>query len=303
MAAPEPVGEPGSLIERLRQAADGASIVLGLDMPLGLPRAFVAAHGGNLPASFLEFLRTMAPDAPWYRVCAELDEISAARPFYPLRGAAGMSRSSHARALGLEDFRALSRLCDRATPERPAGAPLFWTLGPNQTGKAALAGWRDLVIPAMHAAQPPRLWPFEGDLSALAAPGQVVMAETYPAEAARHLGVRMAGSKQRQVDRAAAAPALTAALERGGARPAPELLAAIGEGFSNRHGADDGFDSLLGVLCVMGVMDGRRAGGLPAALADDPWIRRWEGWVLGQTAVPLQKQSVEGGLRELTPSV
>ncbi|HEX3990744.1 MAG TPA: hypothetical protein VHX39_06200, partial [Acetobacteraceae bacterium] len=41
-------------------------------------------------------------------------------------------------------------------------------------------------------------------------------------------------------------------------------------------------DSVLGVLCVLNV----RAGNRPDAAPDDLWIRRWEGWVLGQTAMP-----------------
>ena len=28
------------------------------------------------------------------------------------------------------------------------------------------------------------------------------------------------------------------------------------------------------------------AGNRPDTAPDDPWIRRWEGWVLGQTALP-----------------
>ena len=46
--------------------------------------------------------------------------------------------------------------------------------------------------------------------------------------------------------------------------------------------AEDRFDSLLGLLCVVGVLSGARADFVP----DDPWVRHWEGWVLGQDAVP-----------------
>ena len=85
----------------------------------------------------------------------------------------------------------LSRWCDRATAERPAGAPLFWTLGANQSGKAAITAWRDWIVPALGAHgrnpgrrnRPIRLWPFEGGLHALLAPGVAVLAEVYPAEA------------------------------------------------------------------------------------------------------------------------
>jgi phosphatidate cytidylyltransferase len=45
----------------------------------------------------------------------------------------------------------------------------------------------------------------------------------------------------------------------------------------------DRFDSLLGLLCVLTVLAGERPDTVPA----DPWITRWEGWVLGQTALPV----------------
>jgi hypothetical protein len=35
---------------------------------------------------------------------------------------------------------------------------------------------------------------------------------------------------------------------------------------------------VLGLLCVLNVLAGRRPDGVPG----DPWVRRWEGWVLGQ---------------------
>ena len=39
---------------------------------------------------------------------------------------------------------------------------------------------------------------------------------------------------------------------------------------------------VIGLLGLIGVLDGVR----PDFVPDDPWIRRWEGWVLGQTALP-----------------
>jgi len=67
---------------------------------------------------------------------------------------------------------------------------VFWTLGGKQVGRAAIIGWRDLLVPAL---QDPsidlRLWPFDGDLVDLIAPGAMVVAETYPAEACVHLGM------------------------------------------------------------------------------------------------------------------
>ena len=57
---------------------------------------------------------------------------------------------------------------------------------------------------------------------------------------------------------------------------------AILDGFGADANGEDRFDSVLGVLCVLNVLAGNRPDTAPA----DPWIERWEGWVLGQTAMP-----------------
>jgi hypothetical protein len=279
LTAPEPVGDPGTLPERLLHAAGGGPVVLGADLPVGLPRAYAAVRP---EADFLEFLRGIAAMPDFFRVCATLEDIRADRPFYPARGVAGMTRLSHALALGLADAASLSRTCDRATAERPAGAPLFWTLGANQSGKAAISAWQTLILPLMSTGRL-RLWPFEGPLISLLAPGSVALAETYPAEALRHLDLRLRGSKRRQADRAALADGLLAATERLGAMPNTGMLRAVQGGFGADAAGEDRFDSVLGVLAVLNVLAGHR----PDTAPDDPWIRKWEGWVLGQTALPL----------------
>jgi hypothetical protein len=262
-----------------RMMAEGAPVVLGLDLPLGLPRAYAS---GRRESGFLPFLRGLAATPDFFEVAAGLEDVSVRRPFYPARGAKGMTRAAHAAALGLAGPGGLSRLCDLATPERPAGAPLFWTLGANQTGKAAISAWRDWLSPALSAGAPYRFWPFEGGLRDLLGPGRAVLAETYPAEAMRHLGVRLAGSKRVPEARRAAAPALRLAMERLRATPEPALERALHQGFGTDAPAEDRFDSLLGLLCVVRVLAGAR----PDFVPEDPWVRHWEGWVLGQAAVP-----------------
>jgi len=271
------VGDPAALTASL--LAGGGPLVLGLDLPLGLPRAAAALRP---EADFSAFLRRLPALPDFVRVNEGLETVSPDRPFYPARGLRGMTRAAHAAALGYAGPADLSRLCDRATAERPAGAPLFWTLGANQTGKAAIAAWRDWLAPALAAGAPLRLWPFEGGLHGLMAPGLAVLAETYPAEAMRQLGIRLPGSKRDRVARHAAAPALRAAMERLTVEPSPALAAAIGEGFGADAAGEDRLDSLFGLLCVIAVLDGAR----PDFVPDDPWVRRWEGWVLGQTALP-----------------
>jgi hypothetical protein len=281
----EPVGDVSTLLARLRAHSGGAPVALGVDFPIGLPRAYVALHLGTgcaapPPTGFPGFLRRLADRPGFLSVCGTLGEVGPARPFYPMRGVRGMTRLSHAQALGLDSAAGLSRACDVATPHRPAGAPLFWTLGANQTGKAAIAAWRDLLLPALAGPQPPALWPFDGALLPLLAGGGVVVAETYPAEAMRQLGLRMGGSKRRHADRMALAPALRLSMAKLSARPDPALNHLMAQGFGSDAAGEDRLDCVLGLLCVLQVLVGGRSDAAP----DDPWIRRWEGWVLGQAA-------------------
>lgn len=276
--APEPVGPVNTLFVRLLDGVD--TVALGVDLPLGLPRAFAARHCQQ--DGFVGLLRDLAHQPAFFEVCAELSELSPARPFYPMRGTKGMTRASHAAALGLASPDELSRACDRATAERPAGCPLFWTLGANQTGKAAIAAWRDMLLPAIVRGDQLRFWPFEGDfLKLLAQPG-IVIAETYPAEALRQLGLRLPGSKRRQADRVALAASLFAVLHRLAVTPTDDLRQSISDGFGADAAGEDRLDCVLGVLAVINVLAGHRPDGVPA----DPWLRRWEGWVLGQISHP-----------------
>ena len=278
VGAPDRVGDAGTLLDRLSAWAGGGPVALGVDFPIGLPRAYAARLGAL--ADFPSFLASLTGRPEFFQVAARIAEVSLGRPFYPARGLAGMTRAAHAAARGLDGPASLGRACDRATARRPAGAPIFWTLGANQTGKAALHAWSTLLLPASRHSL--CLWPFSGDFRALLAPGRVVVAETYPAEALRQLGLQPPASKRRQVDRAALAPHLVLCLDRLAVRPSPALAAAIADGFGADAAGEDRFDSLLGALNVIAVVDGHR----PDTAPDDPWIRRWEGWVLGQTDLP-----------------
>jgi hypothetical protein len=275
--APRLVGEPAALIPALLE--EGAPVALGLDLPLGVPRAWAA---GRAEADFPSLLRGLADDPGFFEVGRTLADVSPARPFYPQRGVKGMTRLDHARALGLAAATDLSRHCDRATALRPAGAPVFWTLGANQSGKAAISAWRDWLAPALAAGAPLALWPYAGPLHGLLAPGRVAIAEVYPAEALRQLGLRLAGSKRAAAPRIALAGALRAVMERLRVEPSPALAGMIGAGFGADAAGEDRLDCVLGLLNLIAVLDGAR----PDFVPDDPCIRRWEGWVLGQTALP-----------------
>lgn len=277
MEAPVPVGEPARLAAAL--LAEGVPAVLGLDLPLGVPRGFAA---GRPEAGFVEFLAGRAGDTRFFTVNPGLDGVGPDAPFYPARGVKGMTRAAHAAALGLDGPAALNRWCDRATPTRPAGAPVFWTLGANQSGKAAIAAWRDWLAPALVAGAPLDLWPFAGPLHGLLRPGRLALAEVYPAEALRQLSLRLYGSKRAEAPRRVLAEPLLARMQALRVTPTPAALTVIRAGFGADASGEDRLDCTLGLLCLIAVLDGVR----PDTIPSDYMVRRWEGWVLGQ-ALPL----------------
>ena len=283
--APVPVGDAATLLARLRAEAAGAAVAFGGDFPLGLPRAYAALAG---IADFAGWLRGLTGDEAFFSVCDRLEDVCVERPFYPRarsEGAAPMKM--HMARLGLEqdqfrrvvDHRVQARNADGTSRGRPAGAPLFWTLGPNQCGKGALDAWKTCLLPAFRAGLDLALWPYDGGFRELLRRGRIVAAETYPAEAMFQLRLKLSGSKLNQGARRALASALFERMRGLDAVPTSALAATIVDGFGDRPDGEDRMDSLLGLLCVIRVCDGASDG-----VPDDPAIRSVEGWVLGQDA-------------------
>jgi hypothetical protein len=75
---------------------------------------------------------------------------------------------------------------------------------------------------------------------------------------------------------------LLQAMARLGVQPDEVMARTALDGFGADAAGEDRFDCVLGVLCVLNVLAGHR----PDTAPNDPWILRWEGWVLGQTALP-----------------
>jgi hypothetical protein len=277
MEAPRPAPNLAALAESLRR--EGAPAVLGLDLPLGVPRLYAAQRP---EPGFVEFLRGRAGDPRFFTVNATLETIGLEAPFYPMRGLKGMTRASHAAALGLPGADALHRWCDSATATRPAGAPPFWTLGANQSGKAGLSAWREWLAPALAEDAPLDLWPFAGQLHGLLRAGRLTVAEVYPAEALRQLGLRLRGSKRDRTARLTLAEPLREVMARLRVIPSAALTAAIADGFGADAAGEDRLDCTLGLLALIAVLDGHRADFIP----EDAAVRSWEGWVLGQHELP-----------------
>ena len=283
--APEPVGDAQTLLTRLLEAAgDGGPVFVGFDFPIGLPAAYAErAAIDDFLAMFPRFGE--GEWAQFYDVATHSGEIALRRPFYPARP--GGTRRAHLIAgLGLSSVDELLRVCDRAHVGRHAAAPIFWTLGAQQVGKGAIAGWREVLAPALRAADlDVAIWPFSGRLRDLFRPGRVVVAETYPAECYAHLGVDLRrgasngrSGKRWAPSRAANTGALLTWARAAGIVLSPPLIAALEDGFGTGASGEDQFDAIVGLLGMLNVVLGGRPPGDP----EDERIRRIEGWILGQ---------------------
>ena len=276
--APEPVGDPAALLADVRAQAGDDCVLVGFDFPIGVPARYAERAGID---SFLELLPRLG-EGRWsrfYDVAENTREIAIERPFYPRRPG-GTSQRDLCDALGVATIDELRRVCERATGDRRAASPLFWTLGAQQVGRAAISGWRDVLAPVVRdQTLDVRVWPFSGPLEALLEPGSVVVAETYPAELYDHLGVRFhTAGKRAQAARAANAAALTGWADRSGVVLESELRAALADGFGPRGDGEDAFDAVVGLLGMLNVVSKRRLPGEP----DDLRVRAVEGWMLGQ---------------------
>ncbi|WP_455874162.1 DUF429 domain-containing protein [Rhizobium yanglingense] len=289
ISAPEPVSDTATLTPRLRQRAkvDGATLV-GFDFPIGLPEAYGRAIG---LFSFREALQTFGTGsfAEWFMVAEHRSQISLHRPFYPMRPG-GTQRQHLFDALGVATGNDLLRHCERATGERGNACMIFWTLGGNQVGKAAIAGWREIIVPNLAEIA---LWPFDGGIDALANPDVTIVAETYPGDVYGQLGIprRPIWSKRQQSGRQSIGRHLIRWLA---ARPQVDGTAirkAISDGFGSDKTGEDRFDATVGLFGMLDVVDGYRDDGVP----DDKVIGQWEGWILGQAGARGRGSQRRGG--------
>ena len=270
--APEHVGNPGSLIGQLRtEAGETGCALAGFDFPIGVP-AFYAKRAGI--ANF----RTLLPNlgsGEWkdfYSVCGEANQISVHRPFYPNGRYKGRRMQELFLGHRVSSLEPLLRRCDRGGNGHKAACCLFWTLGPNQVGKAAIIGWRDVLAPALRNVS---LWPFNGPLPSLLVPGSIVIAEAWPAECYGWFSKDPLGGKRNQDNRRKFGASLLRWADAQSVAIEDGLRKEIQGGFPQ---GDDAFDAVIGLFGMLQVCLGQRSPGEP----DDRAIREIEGWILGR---------------------
>ncbi len=281
---PALVGPPETLIARLQaEAGPGGPVLLGFDFPIGLPLGYAEQLGVG---DFLTLLPQLGRGkwADFYQVAERAEEISLHRPFYPRRPG-GKKQQHLLDGLGVASINELRRQCDLPQPGRRAAAPLFWTLGGQQVGKAAISGWQTILVPALLSERSDvAIWPFDGPLFELFRPNRVIIVETYPAECYGHLGLTFArrsgrrSGKRVQASRASNASALLKRAQTAQVDLAPGLQALIEDGFGPGAEGEDPFDATIGLFGMLNVILGYRPPGTPDAEA----IRKIEGWILGQ---------------------
>ncbi len=163
---PKQISRPDRLLEEIRHICGPSGCTLvGFDFPIGLPIAYAMPAGiSSFLAALQEFGRGALRD--FYTTAGSPDEINLKHPFCPAR-AGGARQSYLVNRLGVNAFDDLRRACEPAHPRRRAASPLFWTLGAQKVGKAAISGWQEVLLE--NGKLPPYLviWPFSGEFNEL----------------------------------------------------------------------------------------------------------------------------------------
>ena len=275
-SAPQPVGELAGLLKNLRsEAGKESSVFAGFDFPIGVPEHY--AKRARI-ANFPEFLSKLGT-AGWedfYSVCETPEQVSIHRPFFPFRYEDGCSQQQLLNGHDAQNIEALLRRCELGGEGKRQACSLFWTIGGNQVGKAAIVGWRDVLAPALGNDSAIRLWPFEGLLPSLLAPGALVVAETYPAECYGWFSDAPLGSKGDPENRKKFGALLLAWAGSNNVIVDSGLDKEMRGGYLT--GEDDAFDAVVGLFGMLQVCIEQRLTGEPR----DKATSEVEGWILGR---------------------
>lgn len=136
-------------------------------------------------------------------------------------------------------------------------------------------------MPAMQKNEPTvKMWPFAGDLNTLLESSDIVIVESYPAEACVQIGLGAPGrgwSKRDQDDRRAFSPVLSKWAQAHDIELEASLLALLNQGFGASPCGEDKFDATVGLLAMLGTI-----------LSDDSYyappdtkVQTVEGWIFG----------------------
>jgi hypothetical protein len=275
---PSLAGDLQSLLPRAVESARG-QVVAGFDFPIGVPASWAQQAGVT---SFLEALPEFGLQiwSAFYDPALCASEITVRRPFYPKRPG-GTLRSHLWQGLGLQSWHELYRRCELPREGRSAASPLFWILGGQQVGRAAIIGWRDMLAPGLRTFGPRLgLWPFSGSVESLSN-CECIVVETYPADACLQIGVCAPGrgwSKRNQNDRSRQADQIFRAALETGTVLSGELQRALVDDFGPHPDGEDQFDAVVGLIAMLRELASSEPGRTPPHVA----VEACEGWIFGQ---------------------
>jgi hypothetical protein len=188
VSPPEPMTDAAGL--KSTYADYERCTLAGFDFPIGVPRAYGARSG----FSDFKALLTATGKHQWsefYKPAESQSDISLRRPFYPASsGTKGQHKQEHLfNALDLNETSQLRRRCETTEFLSKEASPLFWTIGAQQVGKAAIHSWQRIVQPALQNGA--RIWPFDGALEVVTQEAGLVICETYPTAYYPWLGLKI----------------------------------------------------------------------------------------------------------------
>jgi hypothetical protein len=165
----------GWTLRQLLRAAttevDGASVLVGVGVPLGVPASLAGALGPAAGANFLELLRNAGSIPGFFDTCPEPARWSPRQPFFSVREGGLRRWTRQMEAFGVSAYRAI----DLAGA---AQSPLVVSGTPETPGAAARDVWRTLLADIEEFGG--RVWPFDGSMAALASAPGVVLGEIDP---------------------------------------------------------------------------------------------------------------------------
>lgn len=289
--APRPVFDTKNMLYAIKETAgDTGTLLVGYDFPIGLPFKYCQRAGLTEYKDAISVLGS-GKWVDFFHPATVPDEIDIYRPFYPMYPG-GTSRDHLVEGLQIP-FNELYRDCEKARPGRRAACPLFWTLGGQQVGKAAISGWREIIQPGISDRDIQlSIWPFSGHLDVLLQPGAVILAETYPAEFYTHLDIKFTparrgqkSGKRSQKDRMKNAETLISCFRKSSISMEESLESLIRDGFGASVSGEDKFDAIVGLIGMIITL--RNWGSELEPQAEH--LRHNEGWILG---MPVDHQQI-----------
>lgn len=278
---PKPVGEPSTFLYRIKQRVNSkAAILIGFDFPIGIPLTYARNAGIK---GFLSLLPQLGNDEwkDFYRVAETPEQIHIHRPFYPNKPGGKRIREL-LDGLKLSQIGDLRRQCEYIIPSRKTASPLFWTLGAQQVGKAAINGWKEVIVPGLKDEYLDiAIWPFSDNLLDLLNTDRMIIVESYPSEYLIQIVPRLSGkrfSKRSHLHRMNISSFLLEWADKANVKLEPPLVELIKLGFKNQINGEDMFDAFIGLCGMINVVTQWN----PCFEPKDLTVREIEGWIFGK---------------------